>query len=191
MSSLKKAIKFADVIQYTGTNIEEIKAWTNYTIDEVALTKKDSTVETYLKVEVNNKILTVDINDYLVKKNDILEILTEKDFNKAYKQLPQYVEEFYKQLNFTKMDKSEAKDNIKDLIIWGKIDIWKLLYKATSITEDWIESTKALEIENKGVVIQVTTQQGTNITNNITFVPGVKIHDLRDKKGKIIGRKLI
>jgi hypothetical protein len=38
-----------------------------------------------------------------------------------------------------------------------------------------MKSTKAMEIVGVGCVVQVTTQQGDNISESVTFVPGVKI----------------
>jgi len=54
---------------------------------------------------------------------------------------------------------SEAKKNVSDLIIWGNGDLFKLLCKASSKKEGWMKSTKAMEIEGVGCVVQVTTQQ--------------------------------
>ncbi len=72
---------------------------------------------------------------------------------------------------------SQAKNNVKDIIFWGNGDIFKLISKASSVQEGWMKSTKAMEIENVGCVIQVTTQQGDNIAEALTFVPGVKIEE--------------
>ena len=52
-----------------------------------------------------------------------------------------------------------AKKNVSDLIIWGNGDMFKLLCKASSKNEGWMKSTKAMEIEGVGCVVQVTTQQ--------------------------------
>ena len=54
---------------------------------------------------------------------------------------------------------SEAKKNVSDLIIWGDGDTFKLICKASSKREGWMKSTKAMEIEGVGCVVQVTTQQ--------------------------------
>lgn len=47
-----------------------------------------------------------------------------------------------------------------------------------------------MEIEGVGCVVQVTTQQGDNIAEALTYVPGVKIGHTLDKDGNIIGRHL-
>jgi len=54
--------------------------------------------------------------------------------------------------------KKSAK-NVKDIVFWGDAETFKLISKASSMEEGWMKSTKAMEIEEVGVVIQVTTQQ--------------------------------
>jgi hypothetical protein len=86
---------------------------------------------------------------------------------------------------------SQAKDNISDLEIWGNGDLFKLICKASSKKEKWMKSTKAMEIPNVGCVVQVTTQQGDNVAEAVTFVPNAKIAEEKDEQGKVISRKLI
>lgn len=54
---------------------------------------------------------------------------------------------------------SGASKNVKDIVFWGDGDTFKLISKASSESEGWMKSTKAMEIVGVGVVIQVTTQQ--------------------------------
>lgn len=113
---------------------------------------------------------------------------------------------------------NNASENVKDIQFWGDRDTWKLISKAWSDEELWMKSTKVMEIEGVGCVIQVTTQQGFiqgfnkmnkepneqgflelsdepviewNIAEAVTFIPGVKIKEIKNKEGKIISRKLI
>ena len=86
---------------------------------------------------------------------------------------------------------SQAKDNVKDIVFWGDGDAWKLLGKASSKNEGWMKSSKAMQINGVGCVIQVTTQQGDNVAEAVTFIPGVKIEAIQGAKGKVISRKLI
>ena len=72
-------------------------------------------------------------------------------------------------------DVAGAKVNVKDLVVFGDGDLWRLISKASSKSEGWMKSTKAMEIEEVGCIIQVTTQQGDNIAEALTFVPQVKI----------------
>lgn len=86
---------------------------------------------------------------------------------------------------------SQAKDNVSDLEIWGNGDMFKLLCKASSKKEKWMKSTKAMEIPHVGCVVQVTTQQGDNVAEAVTFVPNSKIQEEKDENGKVVSRKLI
>jgi hypothetical protein len=72
-------------------------------------------------------------------------------------------------------DISEARKNVADLNVVGNGDMFKLLSKASSKSEGWMKSTKALEIHDVGCVVQVTTQQGDNVAEALVFVPGVEI----------------
>ena len=72
-------------------------------------------------------------------------------------------------------DISGAHHNVSDLQTFGNGDMFQLLCKANSKAEGWMKSTKAMEIPGVGCVVQVTTQQGDNVAEAVTFVPGVKI----------------
>jgi len=72
-------------------------------------------------------------------------------------------------------DASGAHKNVSDLVTYGNSDYWTLLCKASSLTEGWMKSTKALQIEHMGCLVQVTTQQGEHVAEAVTFVPGVKL----------------
>lgn len=88
-------------------------------------------------------------------------------------------------------DSDGASKNVKDIKFWGDGDTFKLISKAWSEKEEWMKSTKAMEITGIGCVIQVTTQQYGNVAEAVTFVPNVKIEEIRDESKQIIGRKLI
>lgn len=87
-------------------------------------------------------------------------------------------------------DISKAKDNVSDLKVFGEGDTFKLICKASSEKEGWMKSTKAMEIFGVGCVIQVTTQQGDNIAEALTFVPNVRINVIKDDSNQIIGREI-
>jgi len=74
-------------------------------------------------------------------------------------------------------DISGARKNVKDIKVVGNGDTFKLLCKASSKAEGWMKSTKACYIEGAGCIVQVTTQQGDNIAEAVTFVPEVRIED--------------
>lgn len=88
---------------------------------------------------------------------------------------------------------SGASVNVKDIIFWGNGDTFKLISKASSKAEGWMKSTKAMEIEGVGCVVQVTTQQGENVADALTFVPGVKIQEeiTAEQVGTVTSRKLV
>ena len=72
-------------------------------------------------------------------------------------------------------DIDAAAKNVKDLVVFGHGDLFKLISKASSQAEGWMKSTKAMQIDDVGCVIQVTTQQGDNVAEALTFVPMVKL----------------
>ncbi len=86
---------------------------------------------------------------------------------------------------------NQAKDQVSDIQFWGNGDTFKLISKASSKSEGWMKSTKAMEIPYSGCVVQVTTQQGDNISEAVTFVPGVKIYEEENEEGKVISRQLM
>jgi hypothetical protein len=74
-----------------------------------------------------------------------------------------------------------ARKNVEDLQTWGDADSFRLICKASSESEGWMKSTKALEIPGVGCLVQVTTQQRNAdgsyaVAEAVTFVPGVEIH---------------
>lgn len=72
-------------------------------------------------------------------------------------------------------DVNGAKKNVSDLVVFGNGDTFKLLSKASSKREGWMKSTKVMEIQDAGCVVQVTTQQGDHVAEALTFVPGVRL----------------
>lgn len=70
--------------------------------------------------------------------------------------------------------------NVPDVVFVGNGDTFQLICKASSQSEGWMKSTKAMQIEGVGCLVQVTTQQRNPdesyvCAEAITFVPGVKI----------------
>lgn len=81
---------------------------------------------------------------------------------------------------------ADAKKKVKDIEIIGNGDSFQLLCKASSKKQKWMKSAKALEIPGLGCLVQVTTQQGPNVAEALTFIRGTRIED--DVNG---GRKLV
>lgn len=93
-------------------------------------------------------------------------------------------------------DVSGARKNVKDIKVFGNGDMFQLLCKASSQTEGWMKSTKALEIPDSGCVVQVTTQQRNpdgsySVAEALTFVPGAVIARDTDAEGAVVGRRLV
>jgi PHP family Zn ribbon phosphoesterase len=85
---------------------------------------------------------------------------------------------------------ADAKAKVSGIEVIGNGDLWQLLCKASSKSQGWMKSTKAMQVvDNNGFVqgclVQVTTQQGENIAEAIEWVPNVQVVD--DING---GRKL-
>ncbi len=77
-------------------------------------------------------------------------------------------------------DISGTRKNVPDVCIVGNGDSFKLLCKASSQSEGWMKSTKAMEIDGVGCLVQVTTQQKNqdgsySVAEALSFVPDVII----------------
>lgn len=76
-------------------------------------------------------------------------------------------------------DVNGARVNVKDIKVVGNGDMFALLCKASSESEGWMKSTKAMEVSG-GCVVQVTTQQRNPdgsyvVAEALCFVPNVCI----------------
>lgn len=84
---------------------------------------------------------------------------------------------------------AEAKAKVSDIKVFGNGDLFQLIAKASSKEQGWMKSTKAMETP-KGCVVQVTTQQGDNVAEALTFVPDVSIK-VDENGNKYLGLSLI
>ena len=62
-----------------------------------------------------------------------------------------------------------------DVRLHGNPDKWVLVCKASSEIEGWVKSTKAMVIEDSGVLVQVTSQQGGQRAEALAYIPGAEI----------------
>jgi hypothetical protein len=85
---------------------------------------------------------------------------------------------------------SGATKNVKDIVFWGNGDTFQLISKASSKAEGWMKSTKAMQVGDKGCVVQVTTQQGNNVAEALTYVPGARIKVVLGQDNEVVGRIL-
>lgn len=77
---------------------------------------------------------------------------------------------------------ADAKAKVPDIKVFGDGDMWKLLGKASSESQGWMKSTKALVIPKVGVVLQVSTQQWGQVAEALVFIPGVTV----DANGSVV-----
>ena len=81
----------------------------------------------------------------------------------------------------------QAKDNIKDLVVYGDGDTFRLLCKASSQEQGWMKSTKVCNLID-GCIVQVTTQQRNpdgsySCAEALTYVPNTNINcDIEPRK---------
>ena len=92
--------------------------------------------------------------------------------------MPEQLED--KTLNVTSV--TDLKEKVNDIEVYGNGDLFQLIAKASSKSQGWMKSTKAMETAT-GCVIQVTTQQRNPdgsyaVAEALTFVPEIKIDDL-------------
>lgn len=86
-------------------------------------------------------------------------------------------------------DVSGARKNVKDIKVVGDGDMFALLCKASSESEGWMKSTKAMQVVG-GCLVQVTTQQRNPdgsyaVAEALSYVPGVRVFEDGN------GRKLV
>ena len=91
---------------------------------------------------------------------------------------------------------SGARKNVKDIKVVGDGDAFRLICKASSEDEGWMKSTKAMQIDGVGCIVQVTTQQRNNdgtyaIAEALTFVPNVELRPSIEESFSDGGRKFV
>lgn len=71
-------------------------------------------------------------------------------------------------------DVRELKNEVK---IIGNPDLWKLICKVydDDAGAEWMKSTKAMNIEGRGVLVQVSTQLGDQVAEALTFIPDAMV----------------
>lgn len=89
-----------------------------------------------------------------------------------------------KSLDVTSVEDAQA-GKVSDIVVVGDGNMFQLLCKASSKSQGWMKSCKAMEAPF-GCIVQVTTQQGDNVAEALVFVGGVVIAP--DVNG---GRKLV
>ena len=93
-------------------------------------------------------------------------------------------------------DSSGTTHNVPDVEFFGISDMFKLISKAHSDKEGWMKSTKAMEIQGAGCVIQTTTQQRNPdgsyaLTDALVFVPNVSVVSVMNKDNTRISHRIL
>ena len=72
---------------------------------------------------------------------------------------------------------NDAKELDSTVKIIGNPDLWKLICKvyADGAGAEWMKSTKAMNIEGRGVLVQVSTQLGDQVAEALTFIPDAMV----------------
>jgi hypothetical protein len=178
MKFTKKQVTI-DAIQFTKENWEDIVNFTNGTAHSFA----DGANTCIIPTLEGEHIATE--GDWIIKgikgefypcKPDIFELTYDAEPEKSSKTL-------------INTEASGAKENVKDIKFWGDGDTFKLISKASSVSEGWMKSTKAMQIDGLGCVLQVTTQQNDNVAEAVTFIPNVVIEENKEN-GVVVSRKL-
>lgn len=91
---------------------------------------------------------------------------------------------------------ADAKAKTSDLKVWGNGDAWQLICKASSESEGWMKSTKAMRVSDLGCLVQVTTEKrnsngSTSLAEAVTFVPRATVEPVLRHDGVLIGRRLV
>ena len=83
--------------------------------------------------------------------------------------------------------------NVPDAKVVGNGDSFRLVCKASSESEGWMKSTKAMDVGH-GCIVQVTTQQRNPdgsyaVAEALTYVPGIYFEESPEGGGKLVARK--
>lgn len=94
-------------------------------------------------------------------------------------------------------DADGTRKNVADVKFFGDGDTFQLISKASSENQGWMKSTKAMQIEGHGCVVQISTQQRNPdgsyaVAEAVCFVPDVEIVEYvaDDDPEKVTGRGL-
>ena len=89
-----------------------------------------------------------------------------------------------KTLNVT--NSKDLGSKISDVETYGDPDSWVLICKASSKSQGWMKSTKAMDLGG-ACLVQVTTQQGDNVAESVTYVPDIEIVPASENEAPKLG----
>lgn len=93
-----------------------------------------------------------------------------------------------KALDVQSMDDLKAK--VSDVEVFGEPGAWKVLGKASSKSQGWMKSTKAMEVPGLGVIVQASTQQGSQVAEALVLVPGASLEQVAGNHYRLIVKAL-
>ena len=79
------------------------------------------------------------------------------------------------------------KANVGDVQLFANADKWLCIGKCWSAKEKWMHSTKAMNIPGFGCVVQVSTQQGEQVTTSLTSIQGVGVYPSKYGGHRLVG----
>lgn len=91
-----------------------------------------------------------------------------------------------KTLDVQSMD--DLKTKVFDVEVFGEPGAWKVLGKASSKSQGWMKSTKAMEVHGLGVIVQASTQQGSQVAEALVFVPGASLEQVAGNHYRLVVR---
>lgn len=63
---------------------------------------------------------------------------------------------------------------------------FQTLFKDGSERDGWVRTTKAMEIEDVGCIVQLTTQKNDNFSEALSYIPGVRIETSKNGDKKLV-----
>lgn len=72
--------------------------------------------------------------------------------------------------------------------VFGNPDMWVCIAKAWNKQEEWMKSTKVLEVRGVGVFLQTITSEGNQISESVCFAPWVCLNQARTELVTLSGK---
>ena len=79
----------------------------------------------------------------------------------------------------------------KEVIIWGNIDKFKLIFSIDNHTDNYKREIYGMEVEGLGVAVLMTGNVNQNAYATGTFIPGTMINDITDTEGLVVAREIV
>jgi len=89
----------------------------------------------------------------------------------------------------TNVDMESLKGNVSDVELFGNAEKWLCIAKCWSEKENWMKSTKAMEIPGFGCLVQVLEQYQDKTTTSITAIPGVGVYPSKSGGYRLCGHR--